>query len=131
MRLEAIAVIAVARRAGRPILRRPRFQICRRRAKWQQVAARAKKRNRVITAVAAGVVLLMIGIGVVLQVRSTGNESTTAASAADVTVREYPAINHLLMAGEGQPRPAEYAVPAHVAAEVVADLASWVEGSVP
>jgi protein-disulfide isomerase len=54
----------------------------------QQVAARAKKRNRIITAVAAGVVLLMIGIGVVLQVRSSVDESPTAASAADVTVRE-------------------------------------------
>ena len=53
----------------------------------QQVAARAKKRNRIITAVAAGVVLLMIGIGVVLQVRSSANEPPTA-SAADVTVRE-------------------------------------------
>ena len=53
----------------------------------QEAAARAKKRNRIITAVAAGVVLLMIGVGVVLQVRSSRNEPPTAW-AADVTVRE-------------------------------------------
>jgi len=54
----------------------------------QQAAARAKKRNRIITAVAAGVVLLTIGIGVVLQVRSTSGNEPPTASAADVTVRE-------------------------------------------
>ena len=44
----------------------------------------------------------------------------------DVTIHEYPALNHLLLAGEGPSRPAEYAVAGHVAAEVVADLAAWV-----
>ena len=45
----------------------------------------------------------------------------------DVTTREYPALNHLLMAGAGPSRPAEYAVPGHVAPELVADLAAWVK----
>jgi hypothetical protein len=44
---------------------------------------------------------------------------------ADVTIREYPALNHLLLAGSGSSRPAEYRVPGHVAAEVVEDLAAW------
>jgi dienelactone hydrolase len=43
-----------------------------------------------------------------------------------VTVREYPSLNHLLMAGTGPSRPAEYAQPGHVADELVADLAAWV-----
>ena len=44
----------------------------------------------------------------------------------DVTFREYPALNHLLMEGTGPSTPAEYAVPGHVAPEVVADLAAWI-----
>jgi hypothetical protein len=46
-----------------------------------------------------------------------------------VTFREYPALNHLLMAGTGPSGPAEYAVPGHVAADVVEDLAAWVQGA--
>lgn len=44
----------------------------------------------------------------------------------NVIIREYPALNHLLMAGSGPSRPAEYAVPGHVAPELVADLAAWI-----
>jgi dienelactone hydrolase len=44
----------------------------------------------------------------------------------DVTIREYPALNHLLMEGTGPSRPAEYARPGHVASELVEDLAAWV-----
>jgi uncharacterized protein len=47
-----------------------------------------------------------------------------------VTVREYPALNHLLLAGSGPSKPAEYSQPGHVAPEVVKDLAAWVT-SVP
>ena len=45
-----------------------------------------------------------------------------------MTIREYPALNHLLIAGTGPSRPAEYAIPGHVAPEVVADLAAWITG---
>ena len=48
---------------------------------------------------------------------------------AGVTVREYPSLNHLLLAGNGPSRPAEYAQPGHVAPELVADLAAWVLGT--
>ena len=48
---------------------------------------------------------------------------------AGVTVREYPSLNHLLLAGTGPSRPAEYAQPGHVAPELVADLAAWVNGT--
>jgi dienelactone hydrolase len=45
----------------------------------------------------------------------------------DVSIREYPELNHLLMAGSGPSRPAEYNVPGHVASEVVEDLAAWIQ----
>ena len=51
---------------------------------------------------------------------------TALAGRSDVTIREYPALNHLLMAGAGHSTPAEYAVPGHVAPELVADLAAWI-----
>ena len=51
---------------------------------------------------------------------------TALAGRKDVTIREYPALNHLLMTGSGPSRPAEYAVPGHVAPELVADLAAWI-----
>ena len=44
----------------------------------------------------------------------------------NVTLREYPTLNHLLMTGTGPSRPAEYGVPGHVSQEVVNDLATWV-----
>jgi hypothetical protein len=45
---------------------------------------------------------------------------------SDVTFHLYPALNHLFVAGEGASRPSEYLTPAHVAPDVVADIASWV-----
>jgi len=44
---------------------------------------------------------------------------------AEATIREYRSLNHLLLAGSGSSRPAEYGVPGHVATEVVEDLAAW------
>jgi len=41
-------------------------------------------------------------------------------------VRRYPSLNHLLIAGEGVPRPEEYAVPGQVDEAVIGDLARWV-----
>jgi hypothetical protein len=46
-----------------------------------------------------------------------------------VTIREYPALNHPLLARTGPSRPAEYGVPGHVAPEVIADLAAWAAGA--
>jgi protein-disulfide isomerase len=76
--------MASRRKSTRPDQPSRRAQL----AAQQQAAARSKKRNRIITAVAAGVVLLLMAAGVVQQVRSQGNEPPTAASAADVTVRD-------------------------------------------
>jgi alpha-beta hydrolase superfamily lysophospholipase len=45
---------------------------------------------------------------------------------AGVTVRLYPALNHLFVAGEGKSRPEEYLQAGHVAEELVADVAAWI-----
>jgi dienelactone hydrolase len=44
----------------------------------------------------------------------------------NVTLKSYPELNHLFMAGVGKSTPAEYQNPAHVAEAVIADIASWV-----
>lgn len=48
------------------------------------------------------------------------------AGHANATFHTYPAMNHLLLDGTGQPSPAEYSVPGHVDAQLVADLAAWI-----
>lgn len=45
-----------------------------------------------------------------------------------VTLRSFPALNHLFMAGEGPSNPAEYAKAGNVAQEVVEQIAAWIEG---
>ncbi len=45
---------------------------------------------------------------------------------SNVTLKSYPALNHLFIAGEGQPNPQEYNNPGHVAEEVVKDIADWI-----
>jgi fermentation-respiration switch protein FrsA (DUF1100 family) len=49
----------------------------------------------------------------------------------NLRVRWYPSLNHLFIAGEGVPSPAEYAKPGTVDAGVVDDLAGWVNGLGP
>jgi hypothetical protein len=41
-------------------------------------------------------------------------------------VKRYPSLNHLFIAGNGVPQPAEYAVPGHVDQGLIDDLARWV-----
>ena len=48
------------------------------------------------------------------------------AGKGNVTFKSYPALNHLMIPGTGKSLPAEYAVPGHVDAAVVADIAQWV-----
>jgi dienelactone hydrolase len=45
----------------------------------------------------------------------------------NVTVKSYPKLNHLFIAGEGKSLPAEYQKPGHVAEEVVAEIAGWIK----
>jgi dienelactone hydrolase len=51
---------------------------------------------------------------------------STLGGAKNVTVKSYPALNHLFIAGEGKSLPAEYAKPGHVAPEVIEDIAAFV-----
>jgi fermentation-respiration switch protein FrsA (DUF1100 family) len=44
-----------------------------------------------------------------------------------VTLKTYPSLNHLFIAGTGAPNNAEYLVEGHVAAEVVSDIATWIK----
>jgi uncharacterized protein len=46
--------------------------------------------------------------------------------AKDVTFQTYPALNHLFIAGEGQPSPVEYRKGGNVSSVVIEEIASWV-----
>lgn len=45
---------------------------------------------------------------------------------ADVTLKSYPKLNHLFVAGEGKSTPAEYQKPGHVDQQVIEDIAAWI-----
>jgi dienelactone hydrolase len=45
----------------------------------------------------------------------------------DVTIREFPSLNHLFIAGTGKPGPKDYAKPGHVAAPVIGAIATFIE----
>ena len=46
----------------------------------------------------------------------------------NVTLKSYPALNHLFIAGTGPGAPLEYSIPGrHVAEEVVTDIAAWIQ----
>lgn len=49
----------------------------------------------------------------------------------NATLRSYPKLNHLFVAGEGPSTPADYEKPGHVAGEVVEDIASFVLTGTP
>jgi dienelactone hydrolase len=44
-----------------------------------------------------------------------------------VTMKYYPLLNHLGIAGEGTPRPEEYNTPGHVDAQLIGDVAAWIK----
>ncbi len=52
--------------------------------------------------------------------KSLGNRSS-------VSMKSYPALNHLFMAGSGPGSPEEYSRPGHVAEEVLDDIAGWIQ----
>lgn len=51
---------------------------------------------------------------------------TALGTRSDVTLKSYPALNHLFMPGTGRTVPAEYHTANHAAEDVVRDIASWV-----
>jgi dienelactone hydrolase len=50
------------------------------------------------------------------------------AGRKNVTLKSYPALNHLFIEGTGKSKPDEYGKPGHVAKEVVDDVAALVKG---
>ena len=48
------------------------------------------------------------------------------ADDARATLKRYPALNHLGIAGQGPGNIAEYQQPGHVAAQLIADVAAWI-----
>ena len=44
-----------------------------------------------------------------------------------VTIKHYPALSHLFVAGKGRGNIAEYSKPAHVEPQVIADIADWIQ----
>ncbi len=48
------------------------------------------------------------------------------AGKKDATLKSYPALNHVFVAGEGKSTEAEYRKPGHVAPEVIDDIAKWI-----
>ena len=51
---------------------------------------------------------------------------SAVGSHKNVTLKSYPALNHLFIAGEGKSLPAEYSKPGHIAPEVIDDIAKFV-----
>jgi dienelactone hydrolase len=51
---------------------------------------------------------------------------TALAGHSNATFKTYPAMDHLLLDGGGPATPAEYSMPGHVDAQLVADVAAWV-----
>ncbi len=45
---------------------------------------------------------------------------------ANVRIIEYPALNHLFIAGSGLSSPAEYGVAGSVDGQVISDIADWI-----
>jgi hypothetical protein len=50
------------------------------------------------------------------------------AGRSNVTIREFPTLNHLFIAGEGKGRPEEYQRLGHVDPAVIEALAAFVSG---
>jgi dienelactone hydrolase len=46
---------------------------------------------------------------------------------AFTTLKSYPSLNHLFIAGQGKSRPEEYSRPGHVDGQVIEDIAGWVK----
>ena len=54
-----------------------------------------------------------------------GRWKSALSSRSQVTLRSYPALNHLFIEGAGPSLPTEYMMPGHVAEVVVRDITAW------
>lgn len=51
-----------------------------------------------------------------------------ASLGTKATFKAFDRLNHLFIAGEGQPNPQEYATPGHVSKSVLDSISTWIEG---
>jgi hypothetical protein len=58
----------------------------------------------------------------------TARRSAGLGHRPDVTIPVYDADDHMFFAGAGASTPADYQVPRHVDAAVIADIADWLPG---
>ncbi|MGH9774727.1 MAG: alpha/beta hydrolase [Candidatus Acidiferrales bacterium] len=81
------------------------------------------------TAAKLTIPILVLQGGRDYQVRTADFEGWQKALAgrANVTLKLYPALNHLFAEGTGPSTPQEYDKPSHVSAEVIKDIASWIQ----
>lgn len=49
------------------------------------------------------------------------------ATKSNVTLKSYPTLNHLFIAGTGPSTPSEYEQPGHVEVRVIEDIAAWIK----
>ena len=61
-----------------------------------------------------------------VSMRDFANWKDALGARKDVTLKSYPALNHLFIEGTGKSTPVEYAKPGHVSVSVVDDIARWV-----
>lgn len=54
---------------------------------------------------------------------------TGLAERNNATFKEYPALNHLFISGEGRPSPAEYLKASNVDGAIISDIAGWIAHS--
>jgi hypothetical protein len=85
--------------------------------------------NQVSAAQALSMPLLILQGGRDYQVLAdkdfTGWQAALAGK-SEVTLKLYPELNHLFIAGEGLSLPAEYEIEGHISQEVIDDIASWI-----
>jgi len=94
----------------------------------QKYKADLKDYNPVALAAASPVPMLILQGERDYQVRMKDFDlwKTGLARKKNVTMRSYPKLNHLFVAGEGRSTPEEYDKPGHVSPEVIRDIADWI-----
>ena len=55
------------------------------------------------------------------------NWKDALAGQSNVTMKTYPDLNHLFIAGTGKSTPDEYQTPGNVALAVIQDIAAWIQ----
>ena len=82
------------------------------------------------TAAKLSIPLLILQGGRDYQVTSQDLRRFEAALAGhpNVTIRDFPSLNHLFIAGEGKSRPQEYEIPGHLDPSVIDTIANFLAG---